>query len=64
MSKDRTITNGKLPDRVCPHCGGQVVKTVRYGQLSYECLRPCSNWGPWDEAHRKSVPQKGVEHGA
>jgi len=53
-----------LPDRVCPHCGGQVVKTVRYGQLSYECLRPCSNWGPWDEAHRKSVPQKGVEHGA
>lgn len=56
----RVVTDGKLPDRVCPHCGGQVIKIVRYGQLSYECLRPCANWGPWDEAHKKKPTIDGA----
>ena len=54
MSRDRKlITNGKLPQRVCPHCGGQVMKAVIHGQLSYECQNTqCRRFGPWDEAKR------------
>lgn len=51
MSKNRDITTNTLPQRICPHCGAQVIKTVRYGQLSYECRTdPCNRWGPWDES--------------
>jgi hypothetical protein len=58
MSREYTITDGKLPSRVCPHCLGQVKKIVCYGQLSYECLSAsCRVWGPWDEAIR-TVPVK------
>jgi len=41
------ITDGKLPQRVCPVHGTQVIKIVKYGQLSYECG---DHWGPWNEA--------------
>lgn len=47
---NRIITDGKLPDRVCPVCGEQVLKVIRYGQLSYMCDL---HWGPWDEAKKK-----------
>lgn len=46
-SRDRVITDGKLPERVCPICGMQVIKMVRGGQLSYACD---THWGPWDDA--------------
>lgn len=60
MSKKRDITTNTLPQRVCPHCGAQVVKTMRYGQLSYECRTPpCMHWGPWEDAPRKI---NGAEH--
>lgn len=55
MSKDRTITQGKKPQRVCPVCGKQVEKIIRYGQLSYTCR---IHWGPWDEAVKKSAIPK------
>lgn len=49
--KRRVLTNGKLPDAQCPHCGAQVVKAVQYGQLSYVCTK-CSRWGPWEQRRR------------
>lgn len=56
MSKDRVLTDGKLPDRRCPHCKGQVIKMMRHGQLSYLCEVPsCGNWGPWNEATTQSA---------
>lgn len=51
MKRRRILTSGKLPERVCPVCDAQVIKTVRHGQLSYECGQ---HWGPWDKAKRKS----------
>lgn len=50
----RAVTTNTLPRRTCPHCGSQVLKVVRYSQLSYECTRlECGCWGPWDEATKK-----------
>lgn len=58
MSKNRTITMTKLPNRACPVCGEQVQKAIRYGQLSYICDL---HWGPWDDAtpinHTQSLPE-------
>jgi hypothetical protein len=64
VSKNRVITDGKLPQRKCPVCGMPVVKTIRYGQLSYECDM---HRGPWDSAVRTSdattAANREGEHG-
>lgn len=56
-AKRRVVTDGKLPERMCPSCGCQVLKIVKYGQLSYECtdLKDCRRWGPWDEAPKRTA---------
>ena len=58
MSKDRRITGGKLPSRVCPICGEQVWKVIKHRQLSYECKL---HWGPWDKAIKRPAPADGKE---
>lgn len=50
---NRVITNGKLPDRVCPTCGAQVKKEVRAGYLIYQCTKARSHWDDWEDAKRK-----------
>lgn len=44
--------------RVCPVCGATVTKTMRYGQVSYDCGE---HWGPWEESWLKQnlVPYNG-----
>jgi|ERR1700733_4649546 len=59
--KHRDITTNTMPNRTCPHCGAQVVKTIHFGQLSYDCRTPpCNRWGPWEESLRK-LSQSGAE---
>lgn len=53
MSRDRVITDGKLPERVCPDCGAQVVKDVRNGYLIYQCQRHPGHWDVWEDATAK-----------
>lgn len=55
MSKDRIITDGKLPERVCPICRRQVRKAVIDSRLSYVCENPVQHWGPWDDAIKKEL---------
>ena len=67
MSRDRQITDGKLPERVCPECGSQVYKMLRHGQLSYACKDTpgkysCGRWGPWDESKPRSANDTGSKH--
>lgn len=55
MSSDKTITNGKFPDRVCPTCGAQVNKAVREGYLVYQCQVHPEHWDDWEDAVKKSA---------
>lgn len=56
MSKDRIITDGKLPQRACPDCGAQVLKATRDGYLIYQCTSAPEHWDAWEDAIPKSVP--------
>jgi hypothetical protein len=56
MSKDRIITDGKLPQRVCPDCGAQVLKAARDGYLIYQCTNAPEHWDAWEDAIPRSTP--------
>ncbi len=62
MTKDRILTAGKLPQRKCPHCGSQVLKAMKDGELIYVCGAQgrggCGKRGPWHEAPKREFQIK------